>query len=33
MAAYTGVVTCCICFGGKDAEWAALTCGHVFHDP
>jgi hypothetical protein len=33
MAAFHGVLHCCICFGGKEADWAALECGHVFHDP
>lgn len=30
-ASYRGVLSCCICFGAKDEDWAALCCGHVFH--
>ncbi|KAI8477167.1 MAG: hypothetical protein J3K34DRAFT_515847 [Monoraphidium minutum] len=33
MATYRGLVNCCICFGGKEADWAMLACGHVFHEP
>lgn len=32
-ASYRGVLSCCICFGAKDEDWAALCCGHVFHAP
>jgi hypothetical protein len=33
MASYRGLVSCVICLGGKDEAWAALDCGHVFHEP
>ncbi|GBF98849.1 hypothetical protein Rsub_11453 [Raphidocelis subcapitata] len=33
MAAYKGILSCVVCCDGRDAPWAVLDCGHVFHEP
>lgn len=33
MAAYRGILSCVVCCDGREAPWAVLDCGHVFHQP